>query len=448
MAEGTSETGTNTVRSFSYSREDEGRFEPSLESTRRYTENGVCRFYLRGRCKFGSECWHSHHRVKYDTKSTQQNDTKSTQQNDTKSTQQNDRSSAGPSRHCPESRECCPSRLDFNKKDTYEPKYSFLQKKSTKNEDAKSKSKVQHPLDWVNAPEFVPKTVKSYADTLKSNMHYMDQPDEIPPLEICPYFVDGECPFENHCPYVHGDVCELCMKACLNPFDDDQRKMHIENCEKELEEDMELSFAIQRSLDKSCGICMDVILEKEPISERRFGILEKCNHVFCLSCIRKWRKVKTFEGNSHIDSVLDPVVTRACPECRIASDFITPSQYWVDTDEEKKKLIEDYKVALSKKHCKYFKQGKGSCPFGGACFYLHAKPDGTKVELPPPVRRRRQNQDGELDFMGRIFLWDYLELRDNDILMQLELDDFMYALSDSDDDTSEASDNFFLSESF
>lgn len=433
MAEGTSDNRNNTVGSFSsYSREGEASFEPSLESTRRYTENGVCRFFLRGRCKFGDKCWHSHVRAKRDTKSTNQND----------------RSSAGPSRHCAESRESCPSRLDFNKKDTYEPKYSFLHKHTTKDEDDKTKPKVQHPPDWVNAPEFVPKTIKSYADTLKSNMHYMDQPDKLPPLEICPYFVDGECPFENHCPYVHGDLCELCMKACLNPFDDDQRKMHIEYCEKELEQDMELSFAIQRSLDKSCGICMDIILEKEPISERRFGILEKCNHVFCLSCIRKWRKVKTFESNNHIDSVLDPVVTRACPECRIASDFITPSQYWVDTEDEKKKLIEDYKVALSKKHCKYFKQGKGSCPFGGACFYLHAKPDGTKVELPPPVRRRRQNQEGELDFMGRIFLWDYLELRDNDILMQLELDDFMYAISDSDDDTSEASDNFFLSESF
>lgn len=43
---------------------------------------------------------------------------------------------------------------------------------------------------------------------------------------------------------------------------------------------------------------MDMILEKEPPNERRFGILEKCNHVFCLSCIRKWRQTKQFDNRT------------------------------------------------------------------------------------------------------------------------------------------------------
>ena len=37
---------------------------------------------------------------------------------------------------------------------------------------------------------------------------------------------------------------------------------------------------------------------------------------------------------------------RACPECRMKSDFVTPSKYWVDTKEEKEKLIRGYKKAL------------------------------------------------------------------------------------------------------
>lgn len=74
--------------------------------------------------------------------------------------------------------------------------------------------------------------------------------------------------------------------------------------------------------------------------------------------------------------------------------------YWVDTKEEKEKLITDYKGALSRKDCKYFKQGRGKCPFGNKCFYLHALPDGTKTDVgPPPRQPRRQNHEGDMDVL-------------------------------------------------
>jgi E3 ubiquitin-protein ligase makorin len=63
-----------------------------------------------------------------------------------------------------------------------------------------------------------------------------------------------------------------------------------------LEEDMEQSFRYQRSQDKQCGICFETVLEKQPKVEQRFGLLSDCNHVFCLSCIRTWRRAKTFEN--------------------------------------------------------------------------------------------------------------------------------------------------------
>lgn len=64
------------------------------------------------------------------------------------------------------------------------------------------------------------------------------------------------------------------------------------------EKDMELSFAIARSKDKQCGICMDTVMEKAVASERRFGILSDCTHCFCLSCIRKWRASKQFDNKT------------------------------------------------------------------------------------------------------------------------------------------------------
>lgn len=59
---------------------------------------------------------------------------------------------------------------------------------------------------------------------------------------------------------------------------------------------MELSFAVQRSKDMVCGICMEVVYEKANPSERRFGILSNCSHTYCLKCIRKWRSAKQFES--------------------------------------------------------------------------------------------------------------------------------------------------------
>lgn len=114
---------------------------------------------------------------------------------------------------------------------------------------------------------------------------------------------------------------------------------------KQHEIDMELSFAIARSREKSCGVCFETIMEKTS-GEQRFGILPNCNHCFCLSCIRKWRKAKQFENK----------IIRGCPECRVPSDFVCPSIYWVETKEEKDKLITDYKDALRYDiNCYYFK---------------------------------------------------------------------------------------------
>lgn len=89
--------------------------------------------------------------------------------------------------------------------------------------------------------------------------------------------------------------CDLCGRPCLHPRDAEQRRQHREDCLREHEREMELSFAVQRSKDKVCGICMDTVVEKKPITSSRFGILEKCNHIFCLDCIRKWRGTKQFE---------------------------------------------------------------------------------------------------------------------------------------------------------
>lgn len=256
------------------------------------------------------------------------------------------------------------------------------------------------PNVWVMAPEFIPRQyqtnndddhdddvqvtinqslIKSYAQVVGcSNLGTIKTADSSSVGQssmmstLCPYLKPGEstCRYGESCEYdLHGDLCDLCGCYCLDPTDKLQRKKHRTECIQQHENDMELAFAVARSRDKSCGICFEVIMEKS--REQRFGILPNCNHIFCLECIRKWRQEKQFETK----------IIRACPECRTTSDFVCPSAYWVDTKDDKEKLLSDYKKALEAKQCKYFKQGDGTCPFGNKCFYKHALKNGKRVDV-------------------------------------------------------------------
>ncbi|XP_033170177.1 probable E3 ubiquitin-protein ligase makorin-1 [Drosophila mauritiana] len=210
-------------------------------------------------------------------------------------------------------------------------------------------SSYSRQMTWANAPEFVPRYKANPAEVLSAEGVQ----------DICPY--GGSCIWGSKCSYpLHMEICRMCDLYCLHPRDRNQRREHNRECLEQHEQAMELSFAIARSKDKTCGICFDTVLEKKG-RERRFGILSKCKHIFCLTCIRTWRQKQEFKSD----------VTRGCPECRVFSDFVCPSAYWVDTKEDKDKLLNEYRAAMGTKDCKYFNRGSGKCPFGNKCFYRH-----------------------------------------------------------------------------
>uniref|UniRef100_A0A8B9BX07 E3 ubiquitin-protein ligase makorin-2 n=1 Tax=Anser brachyrhynchus TaxID=132585 RepID=A0A8B9BX07_9AVES len=244
----------------------------------------------------------------------------------------------------------------------------------------------------------------------------------------CPYAAAGACHFGDRCLYLHGDVCEICGLQVLHPFDQEQRKAHEMMCMATFEHDMEKAFAFQASQDKVCSICMEVVYEKPSASERRFGILSNCNHTYCLSCIRQWRCAKQFEN---------PII-KSCPECRVISEFVIPSAYWVEDQEKKNELIEAFKQGVGKKPCKYFEQGKGTCPFGGKCLYLHAYPDGTRAE--PEKPRKQLSSEGTVRFFNSVRLWDFIEDRESRTVTSTddqvtELGELFMHLSGADEDS-------------
>lgn len=390
----------------------------------------ICKFYKQGTCRYGSACRNSHIRT--------------------------DESSPS---------EAATSSSSFQMKPPPD------QQQGPSNTATTSSFSID-PLKWINAPVFVPKAKQyvpvpepepvliedhddgeqadtedgdgkdeassgesggvsgglSYAAivTLNNNHNGLGIIEEHADSVLCPYYENSGVCMLDSCPYEHGELCELCCKFCLNPADKEQQRQHNVECIKQHELDMEHSFAIQRSKDKVCGICLEVIMEK-PGREQRFGILPNCNHIFCLECIRTWRKAKNFENK----------IKRGCPTCRMSSDFVCPSIVWVEGHEDKDKLINDYKKACNTNHCKHFKQGSGKCPFGNKCFYKHALPSGQLVDVGGPSRQSENrlrishlqdffqellNQRGRLldDFMSSFFsdsdesevseLYDYYDI--------------------------------------
>ena len=81
---------------------------------------------------------------------------------------------------------------------------------------------------------------------------------------------------------------------------------------------MEESFAYERSKDLSCGICLDIILEKESRRESRFGLLTDCDHVFCYGTNLGWDAAEALrpmgaraEVHEDFDAMLKAIVRNA-----------------------------------------------------------------------------------------------------------------------------------------
>nr|XP_028952684.1 putative RING-type E3 ubiquitin transferase C3H69 isoform X2 [Malus domestica] len=199
---------------------------------------------------------------------------------------------------------------------------------------------------------------------------------------ICSFAAAGSCPRGEKCPHIHGDLCPSCGKHCLHPYRPLEREEHMKTCE-EKQKQLE---ALKRSQEIECSVCLERVLSKPTVAERKFGILSECDHPFCISCIRNWRSSSPTSGMD-VNSAL-----RACPICRKLSYFVIPSVIWYNSKEEKQEIVESYKARLRSIDCKHFDFGNGNCPFGTSCFYKHAYRDGRLEEV---ALRHIGNEDGQ-----------------------------------------------------
>ncbi|KAF8766927.1 E3 ubiquitin-protein ligase makorin-2-like [Argiope bruennichi] len=113
-----------------------------------------------------------------------------------------------------------------------------------------------------------------------------------------------------------------------------------------------------------CEICKKLVLEKMQYDERRFGLLENCPHVFCLTCIRKHRAglqntiISKKDGNNSKEH--SPIPT-ACPVCKVESLYIMSSNIWFDDPNKKTRYLNLFKEETKDISCPWFKHGQGQC---------------------------------------------------------------------------------------
>ncbi|KAF4673625.1 hypothetical protein FOL47_010301 [Perkinsus chesapeaki] len=181
-------------------------------------------------------------------------------------------------------------------------------------------------------------------------------------IGVCRFYQSGLCKFGEACRNLHIHEGESCR---ADPQWEEKDRRH------------KARLATRNVL---CAICDDDVIA----SGKRFGLLENCDHPFCLECIREWRDQKDTQDRENL---------RLCPLCRVESFLIVPCDRWLVHGIEKQSEVEGYKRALSKIPCKFY-QMKEECPFGSACYYNH----GWSVE--EEEQQRGRMMQGADDFYG------------------------------------------------
>jgi len=424
-------------------------------------ENGppICAFYLKGHCIYGEECKFRH---------LSKNQVKTEENNKSSSSTINTNTAVGLEPHIKSFNPLEDKNTSINANASNELKINPFQIKRSKvpnsfadavgNSNLNSKnsnSSISNTLADsnstklnINAAVFVP------SFTLPSTSYIVDAlPSSSLPVkfdDFCPEHVDsGYCSFQNdpnnECPYTkHGTQCPICTLYLIDQ--NNEKCNHLNFCNKKYEKEILENCKIQDSEKLICSICLDIVWDKPNSTLTRFGILENCDHIFCLACIREWRKSKQAEISA----------IRGCPTCRKHSYFIIPSKYFIKDTQEKEELIKNYKSALSNTNCKHFKKGKGDCPFGTSCFYKHMNEDGTLQDRSvQDWKSARFNQNGErvlldsnhpLHDMLRQHL-ETLDITANSIFLGEDRDDYNNLLSElmANLDFETFQDDFFLS---
>lgn len=113
------------------------------------------------------------------------------------------------------------------------------------------------------------------------------------------------------------------------------------------EEDKESSSKDDDDSDEKCSICLEC-------PSGTVGLMQNCDHVFCMECISKWRSKASADGDTSVEH------KRTCPICRKKSFFVVPSSRPLK-GKLRESAIESFKLVCSSRPCKNFVRRRHVC---------------------------------------------------------------------------------------
>ncbi|ODQ54608.1 hypothetical protein SAICODRAFT_201301 [Saitoella complicata NRRL Y-17804] len=118
-----------------------------------------------------------------------------------------------------------------------------------------------------------------------------------------------------------------------------------------------------------CVICLD--------HPDVYGISPTCMHVYCFDCILKWRLASRSGASA---GKTGHNLTQACPICRMYTNHIIPSIYFIHDDAKKTAIVERFHHTRQTRLCPIFSDSypyNTLCPLWNECHYQHRGIDGT-----------------------------------------------------------------------
>mmetsp|Transcript_17672 Transcript_17672/g.36677 ORF Transcript_17672/g.36677 Transcript_17672/m.36677 type:complete len:312 (-) Transcript_17672:2282-3217(-) len=202
---------------------------------------------------------------------------------------------------------------------------------------------------------------------------------------VCYYFKRGRCLKGSDCTFDHGSgVVNDRKPGLVHPSPGSESNVVQEsggNAVERVFPNLTGSCRVEDLVE--CGVC----LEAPERHNRRFGLLEACDHSFCLKCIRTWRASNPAEAENKVQ--------RQCPVCRASSAWVVPSSQFL-TGSEKQQALKKYQEHLSSINCMFYERF-GACPYRHRCRYTHRKSNGEVIDKElQAVQDQERNEAREL----------------------------------------------------
>ena len=101
--------------------------------------------------------------------------------------------------------------------------------------------------------------------------------------EFCTFFRSGNCRYGNKCRNLHENENNNISENIETNINLEIKEV-IETVDTNLITITHQPFFITNTINLECGICMSIP------EDGRLGLLSNCNCIFCIQCIREWRK--------------------------------------------------------------------------------------------------------------------------------------------------------------